>query len=353
MGKLRFRPRMLAVVAVAPALALTPAVPAAPAAEPVARAKVADKARNALRVGGIAVSRKPRPGRLLPLSRSGRFPASTLTSILSSSLLQRPFTRACPAGQFIRGVTREGQVTCQAAADITGVTAGPGLRGGGTSGDVELSLAPPLRFELSSVPALLDLDNLGTGPAIMGVSRSSLATAFFRNLGTDEGQALKAETSSNSLGDAILAYARGATGFGVHAETINPVNPDAALYARSYGTGEAVRAEAEGAGDALRAAAERRSRALARACSRGTCASTAISRSRARSARRRPVSCAPAPRACSSLPVRATSPTASSAPTGAATPPSASRAGSRRRTSGSGTSSPRFTPSPGRWCGGR
>ncbi len=70
------------------------------------------------------MSRKPRPGHLLPLSRSGRFPASTLTSILSSSLLQRPLTRACPAGQFIRSVTREGEVTCQAAADITAVTAG-------------------------------------------------------------------------------------------------------------------------------------------------------------------------------------------------------------------------------------
>ena len=44
----------------------------------------------------------PVTGHLLPLSHSGRFPASTLTSILSSSLIQRPLTRDCPAGQFIR-----------------------------------------------------------------------------------------------------------------------------------------------------------------------------------------------------------------------------------------------------------
>ena len=169
----QIRSRTLAVTAATPVLALALAVPAAPAAKPVARAKLADKARNAVRVGGIAVSRKPRPGHLLPLSRSGRFPASTLTSILSSSLLQRPLTSACPAGQFIRSVTREGEVTCQAAADITGVTAGAGLSGGGTSGDVELSLAPPLRFQMGAVRALIDLDNTGTGPAILGISRSA------------------------------------------------------------------------------------------------------------------------------------------------------------------------------------
>ena len=120
---------------------------------------------------------------------------------------------------------------------------------------MELSLAPPLRFQMGAVPPLIDLDNTGTGPAILGISRSAVATAYFRNLGTDEGPAVKAETSSNSLGDAIVAYARGDTGFGVHAETIDPLNPDAALYARSYGAGQAVRAEAAGTGDALRAAA--------------------------------------------------------------------------------------------------
>ncbi len=173
MGKLIFRPRTLAVTAAVPALALAFAVPAASAAKPVPRAKVADKARNAQRVDGISASKKPRPGHLLPLSHSGRFPASTLTSILSSSLIQRPLTRACPAGQFIRSVTRTGEVTCQAAGDITGVTAAPngGLTGGGTSGDVELSIAPPLRFALGSTPALIDLENLGSGPAIIGESR--------------------------------------------------------------------------------------------------------------------------------------------------------------------------------------
>ena len=108
MGKLRFRPRTLAVTAAVPALALAFALPAAAAAKPVARAKVADKARNAQRVDGISASKKPRPGHLLPLSRSGRFPASTLTSILSSSLHPAPphSRPAPPASSFARSAER-------------------------------------------------------------------------------------------------------------------------------------------------------------------------------------------------------------------------------------------------------
>ncbi len=245
MGKLTFRPRALAATAAVPALALALAVPAASSAKPVARAKVADKARNALRVRGISASRKPRPGRLLALSRSGRFPASTLTSILSSSLIQRPFTRACPTGQFIRSVTRTGDVACQQAGDITGVTAAPngGLSGGGASGDVELSIAPPLRFALGSTPALIDLENLGSGPALIGESASPLYSGYFRNVGTGVGSALQAESAANNLGDAVTAYARGAEGHAVRAEITNAAHNGSALYARTAGNGWAIDAE--------------------------------------------------------------------------------------------------------------
>ena len=237
--------RKLIIATAAAALALAPAVPAASAAKPVARAKLADKARNAMRVDGIAVSRKPRPGRLLPLSRSGRFPASTLTAILSSSLLQRPLTRACPSGQFIRSVTRTGEVACQASGDITAVTAAAngGLTGGGTSGDVELSIAPPLRFQMGATPALIDLENIGTGPAIRGDSSSPLASAYFRNAGTGTGSAVQAESLSNNLGDALTGYARGPQGHALRAEITNAANSGSALFARTAGSGWALDAE--------------------------------------------------------------------------------------------------------------
>ena len=41
-------------------------------------ARVALYAKNAGKVGGIAASKKPKAGKLLPLGRNGKFPASVL-----------------------------------------------------------------------------------------------------------------------------------------------------------------------------------------------------------------------------------------------------------------------------------
>src|SRR3954453_23838133 len=48
------------------------------AAKTVNRALFAKKAGNATRVGGIKASKTPKPGKLLPLGKDGRFPASVL-----------------------------------------------------------------------------------------------------------------------------------------------------------------------------------------------------------------------------------------------------------------------------------
>lgn len=52
-------------------------------------------------------------------------------------------TLACPAGQYATGLQPSGSVSCAAApaADITDVTAGAGLTGGGSSGAVALAVA--------------------------------------------------------------------------------------------------------------------------------------------------------------------------------------------------------------------
>jgi hypothetical protein len=124
---------------------------------------------------------------------------------------------------------------------VTSVTAGDGLVGGGTSGAVELAIAPPLVFNLGASVPLLDLTNIGTAGALKGESSSSFATAYFRGLGT--GSALRADSSAGSPGNAVTAYNYGTDGFGLQAELINTGNPKAALFARTAGGGQAIDAE--------------------------------------------------------------------------------------------------------------
>ena len=66
----------------------------------------------------------------------------TITSSdVNTASIQRRVTGACTAGQSIRVINADGTVTCEAAGtgDITGVTAGTGLSGGGFTGDVALA----------------------------------------------------------------------------------------------------------------------------------------------------------------------------------------------------------------------
>jgi hypothetical protein len=60
---------------------------------------------------------------------------------LSASSLQRRVTGTAPVGQYIRAINADGTVVAGAdqVGGITGVTAGTGLAGGGTSGNVSLS----------------------------------------------------------------------------------------------------------------------------------------------------------------------------------------------------------------------
>jgi hypothetical protein len=167
------------------------------AAAAVDHAKFADRAKTAQKVRGIGVSRRPRPGMLLPLGRNGRFPASVLTNIVDSSLVQRPLSRACPAGQSIRAISRMGRVTCQ----VTG------------------SIAPPLVFNFQASVPLLDITNGGTGGAIAG------------------------KTTPSSTGNAVSAYNYGNDGYALWAELANANNPNSAIFARTAGGGRAIDAE--------------------------------------------------------------------------------------------------------------
>lgn len=64
---------------------------------------------------------------------------------IDATQVQRRVTGACAAGEAVRAINDTGTVTCESVAaaggDITGVTAGAGLTGGGTAGDVALAVA--------------------------------------------------------------------------------------------------------------------------------------------------------------------------------------------------------------------
>jgi hypothetical protein len=69
--------------------------------------------------------------------------SGTVTLNADTTYLQRRVTGTCAAGSAIRIISSTGSVTCQSTAggtgDITGVTAGTGLTGGGTTGTVTLN----------------------------------------------------------------------------------------------------------------------------------------------------------------------------------------------------------------------
>ena len=93
------------------------------------------------------------------------------------TFMQRRVSNECAAGNAIRAVAEDGSVTCQptGTGDITAVTPGTGLTGGGESGDVSLGIQVPLRLTDNNPfhQPVIEATTTADAPAIRGTGKDT------------------------------------------------------------------------------------------------------------------------------------------------------------------------------------
>lgn len=152
------------------------------------------------------------------------------------TFVQRRVTTACAAGSAIRALAQDGVPTCQTsgAGDITSVTAGSGLAGGGTTGDVSLAVKVPLALTgATTTPGVLEVTQSSVAtvppPAIVGTSTASPSGTGVRGIAATgvEGVSTNSITASQGvLGRGTIGVRGNATesggGIGVYGVAENP-----------------------------------------------------------------------------------------------------------------------------------
>ncbi|MBX3026076.1 hypothetical protein KF840_14305 [bacterium] len=183
---------------------------------------------------------------------SAKIANNTITdSNIDTATVQKRVNGTCAAGTALSQVNSDGTVTCAAVGDITAVTAGSGLTGGGASGAVTVSVAVPLQLTgnvpdggvisgttTSATPGaagiqgasvasgsygVQGLANVGDGIGVLGSSGDGTGV---RGLSTNQvgvsgssGKSfgvLGTSTGGGSFGDGVRGVANGVNGNGVH-----------------------------------------------------------------------------------------------------------------------------------------
>lgn len=118
--------------------------------------------------------------KLLAVDGDGSGLDAQLLAGVPLNALQRRITGSCPDGEFLRSVGADGSVACapESGGDITGVSAGDGLTGGGDSGDAELAVEVPLALTQAddSTEDVATLTHPGLGN-VLDVSSPNAASA--------------------------------------------------------------------------------------------------------------------------------------------------------------------------------
>ncbi len=149
---------------------------------------------------------------------------------VNPALVQSRVTTACPSGQALRSIAQDGTAVCEsisgtAGGDITGVTAGAGLTGGGPSGDISLAVsfggdgassavaradhehaasATSVAVGPGALPTGAGTGNTGLGAAALG----TLASGFGNTAVGDRALQLSVAASENTaIGSRAMAVA--------------------------------------------------------------------------------------------------------------------------------------------------
>jgi hypothetical protein len=165
--------------------------------------------------------------------------AGDVALAVDTAVIQSRVTTACPAGQALRSINQDGTAVCEpisgaGGGDITAVNAGPGLTGGGTTGDVSLAVV----FG-GSGSALSGARADHFHPAV-GVDSTAVGASALGNNTANQNTAVGASAlAANTTGFANTAVGRQAllsnisgfdnTAIGRHALNINTASENTAV----------------------------------------------------------------------------------------------------------------------------